>query len=493
MFVKFCDLTKNYLEIKDEVNNNINNVLQKCNYIFGNEVKVFEKNFASYIGVKHCIGVGNGTDALEIAIKSLDLPPDSEILVQGNTYIATCLSVINNSYKLVLCDVDMSTHMININNIEKKITEKTKALILVHLYGFMPNMDKILETCKKYNLYLVEDCAQSHGASYFDKKAGSFGIISCFSFYPSKNLGAYGDGGAIVTNDDMLNEKIRMVSNLGSKIKYNYEIIGRNSRLDTIQATILDTKLKYLDSNNMKRHNIAKLYNTLLEKNHNIIIPKIENNTIPVYHLYVIRAKKRNQLQKYLLENGIETLIHYPIPLCNTILKNYIDISMTTENVIKLCDEILSLPMYPELEENDVIYVCNMINNFYKDMIITKVDNSKLGKLHCINSLNFSPVKRIFYIDGFENIVLPIKRGNHAIINFREFLIIMEGEIKMKIINKNNEIKEFILTKNDTYLIEENSWIEYEVNNNNTKIMVLCDKEYNESIFENDFYIFLNQ
>lgn len=490
MIIKFCDLNKNYKEIKDEVNISINNNLQKCNYILGDEVKLFENNFASYIGVKYCIGVGNGTDALEIAICALDLPPESEIIVQGNTYIATCLSVINNSYKLVLCDVDKDTHMINIDEIKKKITHKTKAIILVHLYGFMTNMDKILEICEKYNLYLIEDCAQSHGATYLNKRAGSFGIMSCFSFYPSKNLGAYGDGGCIATNDDKLNEKIRKLSNLGCKIKYNHEIIGRNSRLDTIQASILNVKLKYLDTNNNKRLNNALLYSELLGKNQNIILPIILKETIPVYHLYVIRAKKRDLLQKYLSAHGIETLIHYPVPLCNTpALQSYID--NITKNVSELCDEIISLPMYPELERDEIIYICNKINDFYEDRIVT-INNCNLGNLHCINNLNFSEVKRIFYLDGFENIDLPVKRGFHAIINFREFLIIIEGKIKLKLVNKKNETTEVELIKNDTYLIEENTWIEYDVLNKHTKILVLANKEYLESLSEKNFDNFIN-
>ena len=494
MDIKFCDLKKNYIGIKNEVDKEISKVLDNCNYILGNEVTLFEKNFANYIGVNHCIGVANGTDALEIAVASLDLPKDSEIIVQGNTYIATALSVINNSYNLVLCDVDKNTHIIDLEDLEKKITNKTKVLILVHLYGFISNMDKILEICKKYNILLIEDCAQAHGGTYLNKKVGSFGILSCFSFYPSKNLGAYGDGGCIVTNCDILNEKIRKIANLGSKIKYNHEIIGRNSRLDTIQSVVLNTKLKYLDENNKKRLNNAKLYDTLLKNNPNIILPNIEINTIPVYHLYVIRTKNRDLLKKYLVDNKIETLIHYPIPLCKTeALQKYININ--NQNIVDLCDEILSLPMYPELEEKEIIYVCEKINEFYKntDKLITIDDPNKIGNLHCINKLNFSPTKRIFYIDNFKNEELPIKRGGHAIINFREFLIILEGKIKLILTDKNNSNKEIYLEKNDTFLINYNTWINYEILDNNTKILVLCDKEYSESIKETDFKKFISQ
>lgn len=493
MDIKFCNLNKNYLQIKNEVDNEIIKILNKCNYILGEEVSIFEKNFANYIGMKHCIGVANGTDALEIAISALNLPKDCEILVQGNTYIATALSVINNSFNLVLCDVDKKSHMIDFEDLEKKITEKTKVLIIVHLYGYVTNMTKILEICEKYNILLIEDCAQAHGATYLNKKAGSFGILSCFSFYPSKNLGAYGDGGCILTNDDKLNDLVRKIANMGSKIKYHHELIGRNSRLDTIQSAILNVKLKYLDENNHKRLKNAKLYDSLLMNNSNIILPEKEINSTPVYHIYIIRAKNRNTLKKYLADYKIETLIHYPIPLCKTkALENYLTNNITP-NTIDLCEEILSLPMYPELEEKEIIFICEKIKEFYDDTVITKTNNNKKGKLHCINNLNFNPIKRIFYIDGFENEILPIKRGNHAIINFNEFLLILEGKIRLILTFKNKDKKEIFLKKNDTITIEKNTWIDYEILDNSTKILVLSDKEYVESIVENDIDKFINQ
>lgn len=516
MYVKFCDLQKNYLSIKDEVNTKINEILCQCNYVLGKDVSMFENNFASYIGMKHCIGVGNGTDALEIAVSSLGLPEDSEIIVQGNTYIATCFGVINNLHKLVLCDVDKNTHMIDLADLEKKITKKTKAIMVVHLYGFMLNMNQLIEICNRHNLLLIEDCAQSHGASYDGKKAGSFGKISCFSFYPSKNLGAYGDGGCIMTNDDVLGERIRKKANLGSKIKYHHDIIGRNSRLDNIQAAVLNVKLKYLDENNCKRNKFAKIYDSYLKNNPNIWVPDIENKCNPVYHLYVIRARERSMLQKYLIDHGVETLIHYPIPLCKTnAFKGYVEDD--NPNVVELCDEIISLPMYPELEEKEVLYVCQKINEFYdtfdnknhrantsnsrgssswtsnNNQFTTVHLENKPGDLHCINSLNFSPVKRMFYIDGFENNELPVKRGDHSIMNFNEFLLILEGKIKLTLTNQKKEKEEFILSKNDTHIIKSKTWIEYEVLDNSTKILVLCDKEYSESIKIHDFHKFINE
>ena len=264
MKVPFLDLKKNYELIKDEVNDAMKNVLNKANYILGEELTIFEKNFAKYIGTHYFCGVGNGTDALEIAINCLDLKEEDEIIVQGNTYVSTCLGVIFNKCKLILCDVRRDTFQIDIDDFQKKINKNTKALIVVPLYGLIPNMDIICDICKKKNIILIEDAAQAHGAKWNDKKIGSFGKMSCFSFYPGKNLGAYGDGGGIATSDFKLYEKITKIRNNGSIIKYKHEILGRNSRLDTIQATILDVKLKYLDENNKKRREHAKKYCELL-------------------------------------------------------------------------------------------------------------------------------------------------------------------------------------------------------------------------------------
>jgi dTDP-4-amino-4,6-dideoxygalactose transaminase len=492
MKVKFCDLQKNYLNIKDEVDKNISTVLNNCNYILGNEVELFEKNFANYIGMKHCIGVANGTDALEIAISSLNLPDNSEIIVQGNTYIATTFAVLNNKYKLVLCDIN-NDYMINLDDLKNKITINTKAIIVVHLYGSMPNMDKLMNIINKYNLYLIEDCAQAHGAMYNNKKAGSFGIISCFSFYPSKNLGAYGDGGAILTNDDNINNKIRLINNMGSRIKYNHQIIGRNSRLDTIQATILNTKLKYLDKNNKNRNEIANLYYELLKDIKCIELPNNNyNNIYSVYHLYVIKCINRNELQKYLTENNIETLIHYPIPISLTEAMNnyYFD----TPNCVKLSNNILSLPMYPELTIDEVTFVCTKIKDFYnkKNNLITFNVPDKYGSLHSINNFFFEPVKRLFYIDGFNTTNLPVERGFHSNINFNEFIIIIEGQIELILCDKHNNKTTIILNKNDTYFIPLNMWIIYRVLLQNTIILVLADKSFDESISERDFNKFIN-
>jgi dTDP-4-amino-4,6-dideoxygalactose transaminase len=507
MEIKFVNLKKNYLGIKDKIEQETNDLFIKCDFIHGNKVKIFENNFANYIGVKHFIGCANGTDALEIAINSLDLQKDDEIIVQGNTYIATCFGVINNGIKLILCDIEPDTHMISIDNLKQKITEKTKAIIVVHLYGMMPDMNEIVEICKDKNLRLIEDCAQAHGATWNGHKAGTFGDISCFSFYPGKNLGAYGDGGGIGTNDDVLNEKIRKIGNLGCKIKYHHELVGRNSRLDTLQAGFLNVKLQYLDKWNEMRRTNASIYNENLKDVQEIVIPKIINGCIPVYHLYVIKTNKRDELKKYLEDEGIQCLIHYPISIAETeALKdnNFTNISNCSSN----SKQILSLPMYPELEKKEIEYVCTNIKKFFYEQNLNKLKSIKtLGKpgiLHCLNEMNFN-AKRFFYLDNFnelnyfKNEYLELnknsinkKRGLHANINFNEFMIVLEGEIEIKLIDK-NQIKTIKkLVKNEYIYIPKMNWIEFEILSANTIIIVLVDEIMEKSKSIHNFNEFFN-
>jgi len=482
MDIKFVDLKKNYSNISTEIQVEISNLFEKCDFIQGEKVKKFEDNFANYLGLKHFIGCGNGTDALEIAVKSLDLKYGDEIIVQGNTYIATCFGVTNNNIKLVLCDVEKDTHMIDFNKMKEKVTENTKVIIVVHLFGLVPNMDEILSFCKDKNIYLIEDCAQAHGAAWDNKKVGTFGDISCFSFYPGKNLGAYGDGGGIGVNDDILNKKIRKILNLGCKIKYHHEIIGRNSRLDTIQAAFLDVKLKYLDDWNELRRKNAENYIKNLSNNINITLPKYHELCTPVYHLFVIKTKFRDELQSYLKDRNIPTLIHYPISISET--EAFKDFNFNDlDNSIKNSKEILSLPMYPELKEKEIKHICNQINNFYLENNLYKltdiVTNNKPGILHCINSISFD-TKRLFYLDNFkfsEN----NKRGFHANINFDELIVIISGSINIKLININMKETIVNLTKNNVYLIPRMNWLEYEILEENSIILVLVNEVLNSS------------
>lgn len=492
MKVKFLDLNTNYLSIKNEVDTNIQSVLSKCNYILGEEVTVFENNFAKYIGTKHAIGVANGTDALEIAVKSLELEENAEIIVQGNTYIASCLAVVNNNHKLIIADCDINTHMIDIDDLKAKITPQTKALILVHLFGLVPNMDKILEICNEHNITLIEDCAQAHGALWKNQKVGTFGKISCFSFYPGKNLGAYGDGGGICTNDDILNERIRRLANLGCKIKYHHDLIGRNSRLDTIQAAVLNTKLKYLDENNAKRRIVAEKYHKLLSDISTISLPIFESESTPVFHLFVIKTNFRDELKTFLLENGIECGIHYPISITETDAFSELNLDKA-KNCIENSKLILSLPMYPELNDEQLEYISEKIHLFYKRKEVANfqsiITDNKEGVLHCINDYDFH-TKRIFYINDFDLSKGPVKRGFHSNTNFNEFFIVLKGEVQLKLINKFNNTIIKQLKSNDAFYIPKNNWIEFEVLDKSTSIFVLCDKEFETSQCITDYNIF---
>lgn len=313
--IPFLDLKKINLQYKEEIEVAIARVLESGWYILGNEVASFEEEFAQYCGVKHCIGVANGLDALTLIIRAYGFGPGDEIIVPANTYIASILAISANGATPVLVEPDISTYNINPSLIEEKITERTKAILVVHLYGQSANMDPILEIAKKYNLKVIEDAAQAHGAVYGDKRAGSLGDAAGFSFYPSKNLGALGDGGAITTNDDELAEKLRALRNYGSHEKYKNLFKGVNSRLDEMQAAILRVKLKYLDKDNEKRRQIAEYYLNHI-KNEKVILPIIEsgNRLSHVWHLFVVRVENRERFQKYLKENGIQTIIHYPIP-----------------------------------------------------------------------------------------------------------------------------------------------------------------------------------
>lgn len=367
MNIKFLDLNKQYNSIQDEISYEINKTLTTCDFINGSSKIQFETSFAKYIGTKYCLGVGNGTDALEIAIKSLNLPKNSNVLIQANTFIATAFGASHNNLKPIFVDIDPQTLMIDLNDLESKITSNTSLIIVVHLYGSSCNMNKLINICDKYNIKLIEDCAQSHGAKFNNKNLGTFGDLSCFSFYPGKNLGAYGDGGAICTNYENLFNFMKSYTNLGSLVKYHHDFYGRNSRLDTIHASILAVKLKYLNLWNEKRRQIAQKYDELLKDINHIELTKIENNVCPVYHLYVIKVKnnKRNNLQQFLKTNGIDTIIHYPIPLHKTkAYEDYNDIILThSENA---SNEILSLPIYPELHSNEVEYICKIIKSFFE-------------------------------------------------------------------------------------------------------------------------------
>lgn len=358
--ISFLDLHKINARFEDEIKDKINEVINSGWYILGKQCVNFETNFAKYCGVKHCIGVANGLDALRIIIKAYEFSKDDEIIVPANTYIASILAITDNLCKPILIEPDINTYNINTNSIEEKITNKTKAIMVVHLYGQVCNMEPIYALAKKYNLKIIEDCAQAHGANFKGKKVGSLGDVAGFSFYPGKNLGALGDAGCITTNDDLLASKIRALANYGSHKKYENLYAGLNSRLDELQAGILDIKLKHLDDDNQKRKEIADFYMKNI-KNENIILPKI--NIDHVWHLFVIRTKFRDKLQKYLNENNVQTIIHYPIPPHKQeCYKDFNNLSLPITEQIH--NEVLSLPISPVMTQDEIKQVVEVINDW---------------------------------------------------------------------------------------------------------------------------------
>ncbi|EAH8848318.1 DegT/DnrJ/EryC1/StrS family aminotransferase [Campylobacter lari] len=358
--ISFLNLHKINARFEDEIKDKINEVINSGWYILGKQCVNFETNFAKYCGVKHCIGVANGLDALRIIIKAYEFSKDDEIIVPANTYIASILAITDNLCKPVLIEPDINTYNINAKSIKEKITNKTKAIMVVHLYGQVCDMEPIYALAKKYNLKIIEDCAQAHGAHFKGKKVGSLGDAAGFSFYPGKNLGALGDAGCITTNDDLLASKIRALANYGSHKKYENLYVGLNSRLDELQAGILDIKLKYLDDDNQKRKEIADFYMKNI-KNENIILPKIDIDH--VWHLFVIRTKFRDKLQKYLNENNIQTIIHYPIPPHKQeCYKDFNNLSLPITKQIH--NEVLSLPISPVTTQDEIKQVVEVINDW---------------------------------------------------------------------------------------------------------------------------------
>jgi dTDP-4-amino-4,6-dideoxygalactose transaminase len=367
--IPLIDLQRQYKELKEEIDSAIEKVLRRCDFILGEDVELFEQEFAKFCGTKYAVSVSSGTAALELSLRALNISEKDEVIVPTFTYYSTAAVVCYVGAVPVFVDIE-ETGNIDVEKIEKSITDRTKAIIPVHLYGQPANMEKIMEIAQKYNLPVIEDAAQAHGAVYLykgnNKKVGSMGTIGCFSFYPSKNLGAYGDGGIVVTDDYNIAERIKLLRDYGRKEKYTHELLGYNMRLDTLQAAILRVKLKKLDLWNDKRRKIASLYNELL-KNLPVDTVKIKKeHCTPVYHLYVIRAKERDRLHKYLSEEGVSTGIHYPTPLhlqpCFKFLGYKEGDFVVSE---RLSREVLSLPMFPELTEDEVMYIYEKIKKFF--------------------------------------------------------------------------------------------------------------------------------
>lgn len=338
-------------------------VLRSGWYVLGNEVKGFEEEFAQYVGAKHCVGLASGLDALWIAFRILGIGKGDEVIVQANTYIASVMGITMNGATPVFVEPD-EYYNIDTSKIEEKITDKTKAILVVHLYGQSCKMDDVVELTKKYNLKLVEDCAQSHGAEFNGQMTGTFGDIGCFSFYPSKNLGAFGEAGAIVTNDEKLAEAFRIYRNYGSKVRYYNEVIGTNSRLDELQAGLLRVRLSHMQELTEEKIAIANRYDRELN-NPKIKLPMVREGATSIYHQYVINCKERDALIEYLNKKEIGTIIHYPIPPHLSEAYAYLGLKKgdfpITENY---ASTVLSIPMYNGMTEEEQTFVINAINTF---------------------------------------------------------------------------------------------------------------------------------
>ncbi|GAB6168205.1 DegT/DnrJ/EryC1/StrS family aminotransferase [Clostridium carnis] len=361
MKVPFASFDNMHKEVEEDLKKAFNNVLNSNWFIKGKNLEEFEKEFAKYCGTNYCIGCGNGLDALMLILRAYDIGIDDEVILPANTFIATALAVSYVGAKPILVD-NNDMYNIDYTKIEGKITEKTKAIIAVHLYGLPADMDKINEIAKKHNLIVIEDAAQGHGATYKGRRVGNLGDIAAFSFYPGKNLGALGDGGAVVTNNKDIAMKISAIGNYGAKKKYYHKYLGVNSRLDEMQAAFLRVKLKHLDRWNKERENISKFYNENIV-NKKIILPKHDKEYKSSWHLYVIMVKERDRFIKYLSDNGVEGLIHYPIPVNKQ--EAYKELNNEYyKKAEEYSKEIVSLPIWYGITNDELRYVCDVINNW---------------------------------------------------------------------------------------------------------------------------------
>jgi dTDP-4-amino-4,6-dideoxygalactose transaminase len=363
MRVPFLDLRTPYIELKDELDGAYKRVMESGWYILGKECEAFEKEFADYCESKYCVGVGNGLDALHLILRAYGIGEGDEVIVPANTYIATWLAVSYAGARPIPVEPDEKTYNINPILIEQAITKRTKAIIAVHLYGQPADMDSINDIAKNYNLKVIEDAAQAHGAKYKGRRTGSLGDAAGFSFYPGKNLGAIGDGGAVTTNDSILADKVKILRNYGSRIKYYNEVKGFNSRLDELQAALLRVKLTKLDEWNERRKNVAHKYFQEFNNKDNITLPYVPEWANPVWHLFVVRCQERDDLQSYLHKAGIDTLIHYPVP--PHLSEAYAGMGYSigdfpiTEQIAK---SVLSLPMGPHINHSQLSEIVRRLN-----------------------------------------------------------------------------------------------------------------------------------
>lgn len=364
--IKFLDLYSQYLGIQEEIDAAIRNTIRDASFIGGPALREFEENFASYQEASHCVGVANGTDAIEIALEALALPQESEIIVPANSFIASSEAVTSAGHRVVFADIDAETYTLDLADVGRRISARTAAIIAVHLYGHPSDMDGLMALGLKHGLKIIEDCAQAHGAEYKGRRVGALGDVGVFSFYPGKNLGAYGDAGAIVTNGEGLAKRCRMIANHGRIDKYDHQFEGRNSRLDGLQAAILNVKLKYLNSWVDRRNAVAKRYLEGLSGMNEITLPRIRPEVRHAFHLFVIRTKNRDALARHLSNASIQTGIHYPIALPK--LSAYAYLSQAEEPMAanQQDSQLLSLPMGEHLSDTQVDTVIQAVKNCFR-------------------------------------------------------------------------------------------------------------------------------
>jgi dTDP-4-amino-4,6-dideoxygalactose transaminase len=363
--IALVDLRLQYQELKDVIDHALRNVIESADFILGSEVKEFEREFSDFLRVKHCVGVASGTDALIMVLKSLGIGPGDEVIVPANSFVATAFAVSLVGARPVFADVKEDDYTIDPDQVESLISPQSRTVIPVHIYGQAAEMERLLDISHRHNLWIIEDACQAHGAYYKGERVGSFGIASAFSFYPGKNLGCFGDGGLVASNDIEIAHSVRMLRNYGQIEKYHHELIGHNSRLDTLQAAVLRIKLHHLDLWNKSRRKIADLYREAL-CNIPVILPHCRPEAEHAYHLFVIRTEHRDSLMEYLHSKGIRAGIHYPVPL--HLQKPYRELGYTAGQFPvseKVCSEVLSLPIYPEMTEVQVALVAQAVKDFF--------------------------------------------------------------------------------------------------------------------------------
>lgn len=367
--IKFLDLYAQYLSIQPEIDAAIAGVIRNTAFISGPQVGEFERAFGAYQQAKHCVGVANATDGMEIALEALRLPPGAQVIVPANSFIASGEAVTRTGHRVVFADIDSETFTLSVEDVERRITPATAAIIAVHLYGHPCDMDAILALAERHGLRVLEDCAQAHGAEYRSRRVGAIGDVGVFSFYPGKNLGGYGDGGAVVTNDDVLAARCRMIGNHGRVDKYNHEFEGRNSRLDSIQAAVLSVKLRHLDRWIARRRAVAQRYLTGLADVPGILLPTVRDDVAHAFHLFVIRTPCRDQLAAHLASKDIQTGIHYPIALPK--LRAYAYLGQADEPMLASEQDVqlLSLPMGEHLDDAAVDRIIAEVHAFAKRML----------------------------------------------------------------------------------------------------------------------------